>query len=141
MADEVEAFLEAFKTAKANPSDENIQTMVEKLSPFSPPGLEWGIELFSLAGVTYMLEDGRLLMVRVSRDEFGPFMQTSVAAIPFSSLPEQAIQHLRDVDTFLTRIRQHLRAWLLRSPEGHPKRRPVDLLLKSLEENFPQDDV
>jgi hypothetical protein len=134
MMDEVRAFLEAVKAARMDPSPENILSIVEKLSPFSPPGLEWGIELFSLAGVTYMLEDGRLLMVRVSRDEFGPFMQTSVAEIPVGSLPQQAIQHLSDIDGFLGRIRRHLSSWLMRSPENHPKRAPVATLLKALEE-------
>ncbi|MEM3097064.1 MAG: hypothetical protein QW756_04005 [Nitrososphaerota archaeon] len=133
---EVEYFLEAMDRARRSPTRDNLLQMVEKLSPFSPPGLEWGIELSFLAGVTYMLEDGRLLMVRVSRDEFGPFMQTSVTQISLQDIPDSALKPISDVDTFIAGLLKHLNMWLNRAPVDHPRRRSVEMLVQALEENF-----
>lgn len=132
---EVDAFLKAVDEARRNLSRENLLAMLKSLSPFSPPGIEWGIELSSLAGVTYMLEDGRLLMVRVSRDEFGPFMQTSVSQISYDAIPDQALKTLTDLDSFIDRLLRHLTAWLDSAPPKHPRREKVEMLVKALEEN------
>ncbi|GBC68767.1 hypothetical protein HRbin01_00452 [archaeon HR01] len=134
--DEVSDFLAAARRAESNPSEENILAMVAGLSPFSPPGLEWGIELSSVAGSSYILEDGRLLLVRVSRDEFGPFMQTSVSQIGLESLPPQVLKSLADVKVFLGKVSSHLKLWLERAPKDHPKIDLIQRLVQALEEDF-----
>jgi hypothetical protein len=93
--DVVERFHEAYRAARADPSDEKLLALLEALLPFSPPGVEWGVEVADVAGTTYVLEGGRAVAVRLSRDEFGPFMQTSVAEIPLTSIPAVGLKGLR----------------------------------------------
>ena len=128
---EVEAFINALNKARENPSDENILSLIHSLAPFSPPGLEWGIELTTLAGITYVLEDGRLMAVRVSRDEFGPFMQTSVAEASLETIPRNALNQIKDdVDGFIRKVVEHLKNWLDRAPPEHPKREIIRELIE-----------
>jgi hypothetical protein len=69
--------------------------------------------------------------VRLSRDEFGPFMQTSVAEIPLTSIPAVGLKGLRDVDGFVKRVLNHLSEWSRRMPEGSAQRELVMKLLES----------
>ena len=128
---EVMEFMNALQKAREDPSPDNILALISSLAPFSPPGLEWGIELVTLAGITYMLEDGRLIAVRVSRDEFGPFMQTSIAETSLEAIPQHALNQIRDnIDGFIERVITHLRAWLERAPPNHPKLELVTELIQ-----------
>ena len=127
-------FVDSLKKALEEPSEDNVVEMLRCLMPFAPPGLEWGIEFSSLAGITYMLEDGRVIAVRVSRDEFGPFMQTSVAPVSLDSIPRQVFKlMLNDLNGFVGRVVEHLRSWLAKAPANHPKRGRVAALLEALE--------
>jgi len=131
---DVEDAVAALRRALSEPSEGNVVNLLEALLPFAPPGLEWGIEFSYLAGITYMLEDGKVLAVRVSRDEFGPFMQTSVASVGLEAVPSQALkQVVDDVGGFAHRVAKHLRSWLERAPPNHPKRGRVAKLLEALE--------
>ncbi|MEM2236901.1 MAG: hypothetical protein QXR26_01280 [Candidatus Caldarchaeum sp.] len=130
--DYVERFRSVYLEARREPSDENLLKLLESLLPFSPPGIEWGLEIASIAGVTYMLEGGRLIAVKVSRDEFGPFMQTSVAEIPFESLPAAALKNVRDVDLFIKKLVSHLSEWLKRMPRENMRRKLVEGFLHSV---------
>jgi len=129
--DEVERFHTAYRAARADPCDEKIIALLEALLPFSPPGVEWGVEVADVAGTTYMLEGGRAVAVRLSRDEFGPFMQTSVAEIPLTSIPAVGLKALRDVDGFVKRVLAHLSEWARRMPQGSGQRMLVERLLES----------
>ncbi len=130
---EIEELLSAYRKALNEPSDENIIRMLAALLPFSPPGIEWGIEFSSLAGITYMLENGRVLAVKVSRDEFGPFMQTSIAPVKLEAIPTQALKSIqKDVGGFLERVRNHLTSWLRMAPAKHPKREAIRELIEAL---------
>jgi hypothetical protein len=129
--DDVERFHEAYRAARADPSDEKLLALLEALLPFSPPGVEWGVEVADVAGTTYVLEGGRAVAVRLSRDEFGPFMQTSVAEIPLTSIPSVGLKGLRDVDGFVKRVLNHLSEWSRRMPEGSAQRELVMKLLES----------
>lgn len=119
--------------ARREPSDENLLKLLESLLPFSPPGIEWGLEIASMVGVTYMLEGGRLIAVKVSRDEFGPFMQTSVAEIPFASLPSAALKNIRDVDLFIQKLVNHLSEWLKGIPRENMQRKLVEGFLNCVQ--------
>ncbi|MEM4190026.1 MAG: hypothetical protein QW544_05890 [Candidatus Caldarchaeum sp.] len=130
--DYVERFRKVYLHAKQEPSDENLLKLLESLLPFSPPGIEWGLEIASVAGVTYMLEGGRVIAVKVSRDEFGPFMQTSVAEIPFSSIPATALKNIRDVDQFVEKIVKHLSEWSKRMPPANSQRKLVESFLQAV---------
>ncbi|MEM1943610.1 MAG: hypothetical protein QXO30_00290 [Candidatus Caldarchaeum sp.] len=130
--DAVQRFTEAYEQARQSPTDDNILKLLESLLPFSPPGLEWGLEVASIAGITYILEGGRAVAVRVSRDEFGPFMQTSVAEIPVSSIPSSALREVRNVEAFMRRITSHLREWVSRMPAGDSRRTAVETLLRAV---------
>ncbi|MEM2095637.1 MAG: hypothetical protein QXX19_02090 [Candidatus Caldarchaeum sp.] len=132
--DAVQRFTEAYEQARQSPTDDNILKLLESLLPFSPPGLEWGLEVASIAGITYMLEGGRVVAVKVSRDEFGPFMQTSVAEIPVSSIPSSALREVRNVEAFMRRITSHLREWVSRMPAGDSRRTAVETLLRAVSE-------
>ena len=131
---DVERVLASFRKALAEPNEDNVVNLLESLLPFAPPGLEWGIEFSYLAGITYMLEDGKVLAVRVSRDEFGPFMQTSIASVRLEAVPRQALKPVvDDVRGFAKRMVEHLRSWLARAPPNHQKRGKVAKLLEALE--------
>ncbi len=131
---DVRRFIASFRKAVEEPSEDNVIHLLESLMPFAPPGLEWGIEFSYLAGITYMLEDGKVLAVRVSRDEFGPFMQTSIASVKLEAIPRQALKPVvDDVNGFVKRAAEHLRNWLARAPQAHPKRGKVAKLLEALE--------
>jgi len=134
MMDALQRFTEAYEQARQSPTDDNILKLLESLLPFSPPGLEWGLEVTSIAGITYMLEGGRVVAVKVSRDEFGPFMQTSVAEIPLSSIPASALREVRDVEAFMRRITNHLREWASRMPAGDNRRTAVETFLRAVSE-------
>jgi len=129
----IQAFRKVVDEAQARPSEDNLVRLIHGLAPFSPPGLEWGIEFGRLAGTSYIMEDGKVLAVRVSRDEFGPFMQTSVAEIPLSAVPTQAFQELRDLPKFLRRLRDHLARWLGSVPGNHPKHDLIRELVEFLD--------
>ncbi|MEM1946326.1 MAG: hypothetical protein QXH12_01150 [Candidatus Caldarchaeum sp.] len=130
--DYVERFLSVYVNARRDPSDENLLNLLESLLPFSPPGVEWGLEVASLAGVTYMLEGGRLVAVKVSRDEFGPFMQTNVVEIPLSSLPSAALKNIRDVDQFVQKLVKHLSGWVKGMKGESLQKKLVERLLETL---------
>ncbi|BAJ49879.1 hypothetical protein CSUB_C0010 [Candidatus Caldarchaeum subterraneum] len=127
--DEVEKFIEAYARAIQEPSDNNLLTLLHALLPFSPAGIEWGLEIASLAGVTYMLEDGRAIAVKVSRDEFGPFMQTSVAQVSLNTIPSAALKNIKDVKAFVNRVAEHLSEWARRMPDTNPVKKRVETLL------------
>ncbi|MEM0440824.1 MAG: hypothetical protein QW463_04385 [Candidatus Caldarchaeum sp.] len=129
---EVEEFLEAYSQARKTPSTENLLKMVERLLPFAPAGIEWGIEISSVAGVTYMIEGGQFIAVKVSRDEFGPFIQTSVAPIGLEAIPAAALKNIREVDSFVEKVVSHLGEWARKMPATHPQRQLVEQLLKAL---------
>ncbi|MDW8083890.1 MAG: hypothetical protein RMI49_01630 [Candidatus Caldarchaeum sp.] len=131
--DKVEKFLAAYETARNTPTEENLLKLIESLLPFSPPGIEWGIEISSVAGVTYMLEGGRVIAVKVSRDEFGPFMQTSIAPVDLSSIPAVALKNIRDVQSFITKTAVHLGQWASKMPPSNAQKSLVEKLLHALE--------
>jgi len=133
--DEIARFIHSIKEAVREPSEGNVVKLLENLLPFSPAGVEWGIEVSYLAGITYMLEDGKVLAVRVSRDEFGPFMQTSIAPMQLSSIPTQALKPIQqDVRSFIKRVSEHLTRWLEKAPQSNPKRERIRALLDKLRE-------
>ncbi|MCS7137289.1 MAG: hypothetical protein NZ941_02850 [Candidatus Caldarchaeum sp.] len=131
--DKVEKFLAVYETARNTPTEENLLKLIESLLPFSPPGIEWGIEISSVAGVTYMLEGGRVIAVKVSRDEFGPFMQTSVAPVELSSIPAVALKNIRDVQSFIKKTAVHLGQWASKMPPSNNQKRLVEKLLQALQ--------
>jgi len=130
--DSVDRFLKAYNAVRVDRSDEKLYQLLEALLPFSPPGIEWGLEVANIAGVTYMLEGGRVIAVKVSRDEFGPFMQTSVAEISLTSIPSAALKNIKDVESFIDRVVKHLSEWASRMPADNSLRRLVEELLKNL---------
>lgn len=133
--DPVERFCKTYEEARRSPTDDNLYKLLESLLPFSPAGIEWGLEVSSLAGVTYMLEDGKVVAVKLSRDEFGPFMQTSVAEIPLSSIPSAALKNIRDVENFVQRITTHLQDWASRMPLNNERKSLVEAFIKKLKES------
>ncbi|MCS7133218.1 MAG: hypothetical protein RMI43_01660 [Candidatus Caldarchaeum sp.] len=129
---EVEKFLNAYDRARSMPSDENLLKLVEALLPFAPPGIEWGIEISSVAGMTYLLEDGRVIAVKVSRDEFGPFMQTSVTPVGLEAIPASALKNIRDVESFVQKTASHLGEWARKMPANNRQKQLVEQLLLAL---------
>ncbi len=130
----VELFTKAYVEAKREPSDDNLVRLLESLLPFSPPGIEWGLEVASLAGVTYMLDGGKAISVKVSRDEFGPFMQTSVSEIQLTSIPSAAMKKLQDVEGFIQRVVSHLSEWIKRAPANSEQAKLVGAFLEKVRE-------
>lgn len=136
---EVDSFLNAYHDALKNPSEDNLLRMVETLIPFAPHGIEWGIEISSVAGITYMLEGGRVVAVKVSRDEFGPFMQTSITPVELRAIPANALKNIRDLRKFVERVAVHLREWSRRMPSNNYQKQLVEELLRSLEKRLGDD--
>ena len=60
----------------------------------------------------YLVGGGTVTVVRVSRDEFGPFMRTQVAEVRPEDLPEEVMKLvLRDPKGFLRSVSDQLEAW------------------------------
>lgn len=114
-------------------SVELAERLLDLVRHFSPPGIEWGIELIRLPGLSYIAEGGRIVALSVSRGEFGPFMQSSTRTVEPGDIPREALSKLaEDPDGFADRLVSHLSEWLERSPPAHPLRGPVEMLLEMI---------
>lgn len=129
----------AYATIQASKEDPKkavklFKDLINLLKLFVPAGLEWAVEIGSSAGTTYILEDGKLEVIIVSRDEFGPFMGSSVREIDVESVPEQTLlQTVSRFDSFLVGCVNKLKGWLSSIPEENPKKFKVSNLCKTLE--------
>ena len=129
----VDELLASYRELREKRTAEAAASMLERLKEFSPPGVEWGIELVRLPGISYIAEGGRIIALSVSREEFGPFMQSSIRQVEASSIPREALRQIvENPDGFIDRVKRHLSSWLASAPSGHPLRRRVELLLESL---------
>lgn len=131
LAEEVVRRYEALRMSR---SYEDAKGLIEVLKAFAPPGVEWGIELFRAPGISYIAEGGRVIALRLSRDEFGPFMQTRLTDVDLDEVPKELFKDLLErPEEFLSSVRRHLVEWLRRAPEEHELRGRVVLLLEVLE--------
>jgi len=91
---------------------DSVREVLSSLAEIAPPGVEWGVEVVSVAGTRYLVGGGKATVVRVSRDEFGPFMRTQVAEVRPEDLPEEVMRIvLRDPEGFLKSVADQLGAW------------------------------
>ncbi len=91
---------------------DSVREVLSSLAEIAPPGVEWGVEVVSVAGARYLVGGGTATVVRVSRDEFGPFMRTQVAEVRPEDLPEEVMKVvLRDPEGFLRSVADQLVAW------------------------------
>ncbi|MCX8203250.1 MAG: hypothetical protein N3H32_02915 [Nitrososphaeria archaeon] len=120
MAESVGRAIEACAKFIAEPSVEAVRGLIDSLKDLSPPGIEWGVELLDVAGTRYVLEGGRLTVVRLSRDEFGPFMRTQVREVRVEDVPEEVLKALlKDPRGLIASIADQLERW---TRTAHPNR-------------------
>ncbi|MEN3048568.1 MAG: hypothetical protein ABDH63_07325 [Candidatus Caldarchaeales archaeon] len=141
MDEYVNRALDACARVMAEPSVNAIRVLIDSLRVLSPPGIEWGVELLDVAGTRYVLEGGRLTVVKLSRDEFGPFMRTQVRAIEPEDVPEEVLKVLlRDPRGLISSIADQLERWTRTAHPNLELKERVRELVRGLRELL-QDPV
>ncbi|MCS7142394.1 MAG: hypothetical protein NZ920_01170 [Aigarchaeota archaeon] len=129
----IEEVVRRYRELKERRGHEEVVRLIDSLKGFAPPGVEWGIEFGRIPGVSYILEGGRVVALRVSRDEFGPFMQTSLKQVDVKNVPSEALKEVSErPENFITKVVDHLSGWLERAPTDHQLRGKVEALVKGL---------
>lgn len=112
---------------------DSVRELLSSLAEIAPPGVEWGVEVASVAGTRYLAGGGRITVVRVSRDEFGPFMRTQVAEVRVEDVPEEVLKLvLRDPEGLLRSVAEQLTGWLSTGHGDERLRRAVADFLEGL---------
>ena len=112
---------------------DSVRDLLRILAEMAPPGVEWGVEVASIAGTRYLAGGGRITVVRVSRDEFGPFMRTQVAEVKVDDVPEEVLKLvLRDPEGLLRSVAEQLSSWLSTGHGDEGLRREVASFLERL---------
>lgn len=105
--------------------------LISALRVIAPPGIEWALEIGNHAGMAYLIESGKLLQLRVAREEFGPFMDTSVREISAEDIPKILLNSVAsDAEVFMKRVLERLQDWSRRVPANHPSRQTIEDLLR-----------
>lgn len=108
--------------------------LISALRVIAPPGIEWALEIGNHAGMAYLIESGKLLQLRVSREEFGPFMDTSVREISAEDIPKILLNSVAgDAEGFMKRVLDRLHDWSKRAPANHPSRQGIEGLLRQFD--------
>lgn len=115
------------KQIKESRSVELAYELVELIKDVCPPGIEWGFELGRTPGILYIAEEGRIVALSVSRDEFGPFMDTRMRTVSVKNIPAEALSKIvADPEGFLKSLVNHLSQWLKTAPPNHLLRPEVE---------------
>ncbi|MEM1922521.1 MAG: hypothetical protein QXO86_05540 [Nitrososphaerota archaeon] len=115
------------KMIKESRRVETAYELVGLVKDVCPPGVEWGFEIGRTPGILYIAEDGRIVALSISRDEFGPFMDTRMREVPVKNIPAEAISKIvSDPDGFLKSLVSHLSKWLRGAPATHHLRGDVE---------------
>ncbi|MCS7094727.1 MAG: hypothetical protein NZ988_02825 [Thaumarchaeota archaeon] len=135
MDESVSRALDSCARFLAEPSVNSVRVLIDSLRVLSPPGIEWGIELLDVAGTRYVLEGGRVTVVRLSRDDFGPFMRTQVRELEVEDVPEEVLKALlRDPKGLMSSIVSQLERWTQTAHPNRELRERVRELLRGLSE-------
>jgi hypothetical protein len=123
----------AVRELKEKGGYEKAYELINQIKDLCPPGIEWGFELARVAGISYIAEGGRIVVLSVSRGEFGPFMDSRMRVISVDNIPVNALSGVvSDPEGFLDSFVNHLHQWLKSSSPNNPLRSEVLEFVKAL---------
>lgn len=128
---DVNEVLQCWNALRETHDEQAVMRLISALRVVAPPGIEWALEIGNHAGMAYLIESGKLLQLRVSREEFGPFMDTSVREISAEDVPKILLSALAaDAEGFMRKVLDRLQEWSMRAPTNHPSRPAIEGLLR-----------